>query len=464
MASQFLHYYKDTLKFQSTLTYLKNPPSGYQQPSSDLLGGLDHIQRQLDTGVFNNQYDFEIAVLDLVYSAHDGHTYLYGGASNVFSFGSPFDISSVSIDGVKPPQVYITGKSSDTKKLSDRTNLREADLVASLHDDYTASPIATVNGQPVIEYYKNFAAVNSQGYIDPHADWNNLMYSPAADIQGLVNAYTGSSPFYPGDVFSLVLENGTGIGDWTWVAVLNDLNDEGAVSNVSEFYETFVAFDGSSSLAQNSKKRRGTLAATATQTSKPSATPTSWTNPAYPEDPFVTQPNLGNGGVLTGYLVEDSTAILSIPSFDVYGDDVTSFSITVSQFLTKSKALRAKKVIIDLQQNYGGSKLLATDTFKRFFPAIDPYGGSRERAHDIADALGNTYTNYYESHLHSLNDSFVNYFSQSFWVAPTYLNAATGQNFATWAEYFGPHEDRLDYFTTTVSKRLSIVSHWLTNF
>ena len=79
--------------------------------STDLLGGLDQIQRQLDTGTFSNQYNFEIAVLNLVYSAHDGHTYFYGGASSVFSFGSPFEISSVSVDGVKPPQVFITGKS-----------------------------------------------------------------------------------------------------------------------------------------------------------------------------------------------------------------------------------------------------------------------------------------------------------------------------------------------------------------
>ena len=49
-----------------------------------------------------------------------------------------------------------------------------------------------------------------------------------------------------------------------------------------------------------------------------------------------------------------------------------------------------------------------------------------------------------------LNDSFVRLFDTVPWVAPLYLNAATGQNFATWAEYYGPTEDRLDNFTTTV--------------
>ena len=110
VASQFLQYYRDTLEFQSTLTYLKNPPSSYQQSGTDLLAGLDLVQRQVDTGVFSNEYDFEVSVLDTVYSAHDSHTYLFGGASNVFSFGSPFDIVAVSIDGSEPPQVYIAGK------------------------------------------------------------------------------------------------------------------------------------------------------------------------------------------------------------------------------------------------------------------------------------------------------------------------------------------------------------------
>ncbi|KAL8797400.1 MAG: hypothetical protein Q9195_000555 [Heterodermia aff. obscurata] len=112
VAAQFLQYYKDTIEFQSTLTYLKNPPSSYQQPPTDLLVGLDQIGRQLETGVFTSEYAFEIAVLDLVYSAHDSHIYFYGGASDVFSFGSPFEISSVSVDGVQPPEVYIACKFS----------------------------------------------------------------------------------------------------------------------------------------------------------------------------------------------------------------------------------------------------------------------------------------------------------------------------------------------------------------
>ncbi|KAL8672149.1 MAG: hypothetical protein Q9168_003372 [Polycauliona sp. 1 TL-2023] len=442
VASDFLQYYRDTLEFQSTLTYLKTPPSSYQQPATDLLAGLDQIRRELGTGIFNNQYEFEVAVLDLVYSAHDYHTQMYGGATNVFSFGSPFEIVSASIDGIKPPQVYIA-----------------YDLSESFVSDYTASPIATVNGQPASDYYANFAARNSLGYLDPHADWNNLMYSPAAAIQGLVSDYTGQTPFYPGDVFSIVLENGTAIGDWTWLAVLNDLQDAGAVSSISEFYSTFVAYDGSEDVDGASKKKKRatepTTTATAAPTATPSLSPSSWSNSAYPADPFVSQNNLGSGGVLSGYLIEDSTAVLSIPSFNILEDDIEEFSATVAQFLKESKACGAKKILIDLQQNYGGVRLLAGNTFKQFFPSIDPYAGSRGRANNIADALGNTYTKYYNSHQSGFNSSFSDYFAQGLWVAPNFLNALTSQAFTTWAEYFGPHDDRLDHFTTQQRDNLS---------
>lgn len=108
VATQFLQYYKDTLQFQSTLAYLKNPPSSYQQPAVDLLAGIDLIQRQIDTGVFHNEYAFEAAVQNLVYQTHDGHIELFAGALNVFTFGSALPIVSLSADGFALPKVYIS--------------------------------------------------------------------------------------------------------------------------------------------------------------------------------------------------------------------------------------------------------------------------------------------------------------------------------------------------------------------
>ena len=98
--------------FQSTLAYLHNPPPSYQQPPVDILSILDAIGANVDAGVYQNEYDFEAAVGAVIIAAHDGHLSVDGGALAVFSFGSPYAISSVSLDGVQIPQVYLTGSST----------------------------------------------------------------------------------------------------------------------------------------------------------------------------------------------------------------------------------------------------------------------------------------------------------------------------------------------------------------
>ncbi|MCJ1290184.1 hypothetical protein MMC34_001720 [Xylographa carneopallida] len=455
VATQFLKYYKDSLEFQSTLTYLKNPPSSYQQPGVDILGGLDRIQRDVDTGVFDNQYDFELEVQNLVYSAHDSHLYLLAGATSIFSFGSPFYITSVSIDGQAPPQIYIPG-----------------DLLASLTEPYTASPIVKVNGQDATTFFTQFAAINSQGYIEPNADWNNLLYSPAGDVQGLVNAFAGITPFYPGEVFSITFENGTAIGDIPWLAVFNNIDNQIPITNAQDFYNNFIINDSPDIASQATKVKRGieldsaprwkrqatatTTAASSTQTLGSPATPSAWVNIAYPQSPIISEVDLGVGGVLTGYILDDGvTGVLSIPNFDPANS--TSFSATVGGFIQMCQTSGVKKIVIDLQQNYGGIRLLATDTFKRFFPSIDPFAGSRARAHPTADIIGNSYTDFYNANVDTFNATYLDYFVSNPWPAPVYLDAATGENFTNWPEYFGPTQDRLDFFTTIQRDNLSNV-------
>lgn len=109
VASRFLQYYNDTLQFQSTVAYLKDPPASYKQQPVDLFGELAKIQQGIDEGLFPNQYAFEATLQNLIYSAHDLHLNLEAGILAAFTFASPYGIVSVSSDGIQVPKVYIIG-------------------------------------------------------------------------------------------------------------------------------------------------------------------------------------------------------------------------------------------------------------------------------------------------------------------------------------------------------------------
>ena len=107
ISSRFIRYYNDTLQFHSTLGYLKQPPAEYQQPATDLIAGLGRIQQAINDNLFPNQYSFEATLQQLIYSAHDAHVQLVSGALAAFKFAAPFEIVSVSKDGIELPKVYI---------------------------------------------------------------------------------------------------------------------------------------------------------------------------------------------------------------------------------------------------------------------------------------------------------------------------------------------------------------------
>ncbi|KAF4637196.1 hypothetical protein G7Y89_g886 [Cudoniella acicularis] len=489
VASRFLKYLNDTLQFQSTLTYLKNPPSSYQQPGVDLIEGLATLQKGIDDNIFPNEYDFEASLQTLLYATHDGHVTLQAGVLQVFTFQSPYDIVSLSLDGIQLPNLYLV-----------------QDLVDSnFFAYYQASPIASINGQSAESYVSDFAAQNSAGMIEPHADWNTMMRSAAQDIQGTLNTFS-SGTFYPGDTITFVLENGTEISDY-FQAVYNSRGNTGPLVTGGDFYNYFVlgilpaSYDdnlidnnnvnisdpttesAAQSTAQATAQATETAQSTqATQTaqavaapianiimsflsgsSEPSVskragprlsrrddtdeTPTceSWSNSAYPECADVSQVDLGTFGTgfVSGYFLNDtSTAVLSIPSFDESTDAIDDFDSTILAFITKSQSINMKKIVIDLQSNQGGEALLAIDTFKRFFPNIDPFGGSRMRAHPAANTMGQVVTSFFENNNDS-DDTLVT----NEWVSTVRLNAATNDTFASWPEFFGPNTFDGDEFT-----------------
>jgi C-terminal processing protease CtpA/Prc len=70
--------------------------------------------------------------------------------------------------------------------------------------------------------------------------------------------------------------------------------------------------------------------------------------------------------VVTVHFLQDaSIGMLSILSFQAYGDSVADLSNVVAKFLQRSKEAELKKILFDVQQNFGGNTLLAFEILKQ---------------------------------------------------------------------------------------------------
>ena len=288
------------------------------------------------------------------------------------------------MDGVQLPQVYLAGK---VLMISQRcckiTHLITGDILLAQDDgnSWQPSPIATINNVNAVDYVSQFAASNAIGGLEPHNDWNQLMSSSASYVQNYLSIFEGGVTFYPGENITLTLQNGTELGPDPWIAVYNSQGDTGPLATGGDFYNFFVlgllpaSYDDTvSATVSDSSPTSATSSGDAASSSTATPTPSSWADAdggfAYPDDPFVAQEDLGVTGFITGYfLPDDSTAVLSIPTF--YATDeyaLGNFSQTIADFLRESTEAGMTKILIDLQENYGGATFLAIDTFKQVKP------------------------------------------------------------------------------------------------
>lgn len=206
VATRFLKYYNETIQFQSTLDLLRSPPTSYRQAPVDLVQGLARIQARVDANEYKNQYAFEHELQALVLSAHDSHLQLYAGVLNQFTFGSNYEVITLSEDGRKTPDVYV----------------RDDYLISCLaRPGCTPSPVDTMNGAPVLDFLSDFAANQSFGLLEPHADWNQLVITPALIIQGGLTTFGGAATLYPGDELDIILKNGSDVYSSWFLSLYN---------------------------------------------------------------------------------------------------------------------------------------------------------------------------------------------------------------------------------------------------
>jgi hypothetical protein len=459
VAARFIDYYNETLQFQSTLAFLEDPPTGYQQPPVNVNKILAAIKANATAGIYPNQYAFEADVQLLINRMHDSHVILGAGVLLPFNFASPYGIVSASVDGKKSPEIFMTGRFF---YLSHRFELNETDHVVNCQQTgCRPSPITHINGVDVVDYLTQYAVLNAQGYLEPHADWNTVMDSPARDILGDLSTFQ-SGILYPGDSLNFTFKDQEPI-DTYWLSIYLDREDTGPLATGGDFYNVFVlgllpeSYNATDKWwptypADNSTSDSNSTETTSYNCSSASQNWCTASRGAFPDHPSIAQQYLSveGNGVVTGYIYDDiSTGVLSMPSFAQVGNSTEYFQNAVDEFIGNATQRNMSHIIIDLQQNSGGTVYLAFEVFKRFFATIDPYAASRIRSHHLADVLGSTYTEWWDELEKHLTDDVKasNYetYASSEWVVSNRINTLTQTNFTSWDQYSSPAGPIIDH-------------------
>ncbi|KAK7219617.1 hypothetical protein V2G26_007620 [Clonostachys chloroleuca] len=375
--ARVIYHFKHILPMYSTLGFLKNPPASYQQPSIDVMAYLDHIDEKAKQNKYANFYEYESDMSLMAYQVHDQHFRLRNGGMYQFRWYLPDDIVSVSRDGQELPQVYVYSDIS-----------REVP---------SASPIIELEEEPVVSYLERYARTKaSTGLLEPHAEWNALMYNPAVEFStwGSRNSssiYTSefrSTSSYNGNSIKGKFANGTKF-EWKYMAGSKAIFNLTKLSSGRSIYDNWITSNNKSRMGktEEDKQMRKLFSKKTTAFNLLSSVP----YPSYPDDPIMAQSNFSRGGTVSGYLLSDnSTGVLSIPSFlaGMYKQGPEELHTAIAEFIAKSREAGVKKIVIDLSGNRGGFLLLAYDTFRQFFPKMDPYSLANSRASDNLNTIG----------------------------------------------------------------------------
>ncbi|KAF3009674.1 hypothetical protein E8E13_008237 [Curvularia kusanoi] len=432
-ANRTVNSIKQMVEFQSTLTYLKNPPKGWPNEPVDILAGLDDIASKVNGGTYTNEYDFENDIAALLIKAHDGHLNFngmaYGGAFR-WRRNTNIALISASKDGSSVPEVWAVG-----------------DFNAS-QAGYDPSPITQINGRDVQEFLK--AEADMTAYHDPDTRYQALFFMSSAEAYGLFT----SPRFYPGPTTSVTYKNGT-TDEYLNAAVALQIDTWPSISSPEEFYDIYISPSSSSFSRSKAKKR------------DPTSLPFHLDNPrdhelqgyntiqqgsaplSYPE------PVISHSAAdvpLAGYFVSTSAgeiAVLVVGTFNTEpGEGAQEFQRVAQDFIASAQSRGVTRMVIDVRQNGGGNVISGYDLYKQFFPDQDPQTQSRWRGHAASELFGENISSF--PRMTAVNANlFVSPFSKA-----AYTNA-NGSDFASWSDFYPPIQKNNDKFTSLLKYNLS---------
>ncbi|KAI9667658.1 MAG: hypothetical protein M1821_000475 [Bathelium mastoideum] len=415
---QYLEEYTKLLQFQSTLSYLKDPPRGYWYPPTDIIGQISNLSATTENGRFQSQYAFDQAILSVINSAHDGHLLYSPCSADALWFYRSLALVSMSSDGVAAPKIFIL-QNGEQLPTPNATNL-SPDLSVLSISDYE---VTEINGQAAAEFVENEAL---QRTMDQDAAYNIELWNYAgtyfrtAAYQGTSQpqrSFTGLLSSYPGPETNVTFANGTTMSYRSYAQINPSQGATWSKSNISDgttFSKAFCIDPATTALEQFATLSSGGVA----------------------PSPVALHPYQG----IAGYFINESQyldlAVLVSPAEQTSG--AQSYSDTVAAFLASAKASNKKKLVIDLTFNQGGNLMECYDLFRRLFPRQQIYETTRLRENAAATIYGQS------------SGGLPRNTSNPLWNMPwnfnTNLNATNGK-FISYSDMFSANKFNGDNFT-----------------
>ena len=293
------------------------------------------------------------------------------------------------------------------------------------------------------------AYLQAIGYLslsqDLDAQYNILLYNPAASVLGASNLFQSPSRFVSHDDSTVITyQNGTSATIMAKAKAASDVKF--GFQNGQDLYNSLLKPDANSATSNSTS-------ATSSSASSPTATTSQGQktkpNPLKPVGPGFPVPIVKHSGnYVSGYFLNGSdagdVAVMAISSFDAQTEGpISEFQRDVQEFLSMCRTSGKRNLIIDVRGNPGGSVILAYDTFKQLFPSIVPYSGIRTRASPAMNALGQIVSDQ-GTIIGDVAGGLI-------FDAQSFLKSPDGPYYQNWDQLNGPIELHGDNFTNIAS-------------
>jgi len=415
---------KAYLQWQTTFTYLSNPPAGYTEKPVDILGGLDLIAQKVKNGSYTSEWAVQSDISSLLNQAYDNHLIFISDMAVVIAFERNHSLVSISKDGIALPELYIYEDIMKTQN----------------GEKFNPSSIKTINGQNATSYVSNLALQAT--FHDADTRFNAMFPNQALTSIGEASLVSFQMGQYDGPSTSYVFSNGSTL-DSPNLAIVRKSFD--GVDSGESFFSSFCQGPTSSAAATAAPSAASSTAATsstAAASSTPSAT-------GYPK-PVIIHSGLVIGGYFINETGFEDVAVLSIPSFEPSFDSILEFQDVLREFLATATSSGKTRLVIDTRGNGGGDVILGFEVFKQLFPSIAPFGASRFHAHSafelIGAALADVVNN--ETFIQQNGTDFLNDVEEFALLDYKLLLDVNNQDFTSFEDYLGPHVVHGDNYTS----------------